>query len=191
MVRRVFLSFIVALLTAIGLCLPISLLTSSSGWIRRPGPDPRLPGSVPRRPRREAPRGRDPDDGIPAPDATASSGTGTSPTHPTRMCGTCPDIRVSLDGHSEPFTLFVEQGKALPRRKDQVPADRYVDSGTHEYVISYTIDGVLSEPSAVPATARATASWGNRDKSRFRWRSSPTAGPCRSRSRASPSHWHR
>ncbi|HNP59025.1 MAG TPA: DUF2207 domain-containing protein [Gordonia sp. (in: high G+C Gram-positive bacteria)] len=170
MVRRVFLSFIVALLTAIGLCLPISLLTSSSGS-GSADPVRILDYQAQYRVDRdgklhavetlttEFPLGRH---GIFRYWDVADS----SDPHVRYVPK---DIRVSLDGHSEPFTLLWERGKRFRVAKIG-SADRYVDSGTHEYVISYTIDGVLEPANSRPGDGEATASWGNRDKSRFRWR---------------------
>lgn len=168
--RRVFLSFIVALLTAIGLCLPISLLTSSSGSgttdpvriadyqaqyrVDRGGTLHAVETLT-----TEFPPGRH---GIFRYWDVADS----SDPHVRYIPK---NIRVSLDGHSEPYTMLWERGKRFRVAKIG-SADRYVDSGTHVYMISYTIDGVLEPANSRPGDGEATASWGNKDKSRFRWR---------------------
>nr|WP_249361885.1 DUF2207 domain-containing protein [Gordonia araii] len=79
------------------------------------------------------------------------------------------DLRVTMDGHPEPFTTQWERGKRFHVAKIG-SADRYVDSGTHVYTLTYTINGVLEPANSRPGDGEVTSSWGDREKARFRWR---------------------
>ncbi len=168
--RRAFLSFLAALLTVIGLCLPISLISGSSGSATT---DPVQISDY------NAEYTVDASGNLRAVETLTTQfpfgrhgifrywdlADSSNP----NVRYTPKDITVTLDGHPEPFTLLWERGKRFRVAKIG-SADRYVDSGTHVYRITYAIDGTLEPANSRPVDGEATSSWGNRDKSRFRWR---------------------
>ncbi|QKT05802.1 DUF2207 domain-containing protein [Gordonia sp. X0973] len=79
------------------------------------------------------------------------------------------NIKVTLDGHREPFTTLWEHGRRFFVAKIG-SANQFVDSGTHVYTISYTIDGVLEAGNSRPGDGEVTSSWGDKNRARFRWR---------------------
>jgi uncharacterized membrane protein YgcG len=169
-VRRAFLSFLAALLTLIGVFLPMSLGTTSSGSgstdpVRVANYEAQYNVAADGRLRAveslttEFPLGRH---GIFRYWDLADSSNPHVRYIPK-------DIAVTLDGHAEPFTLQWERGKRFRVAKIG-SADRFVDPGTHIYTISYTIDGTIEPANSRTVDGEATSSWGDRTKSRFRWR---------------------
>ncbi|MFT3901464.1 MAG: DUF2207 domain-containing protein [Gordonia sp. (in: high G+C Gram-positive bacteria)] len=79
------------------------------------------------------------------------------------------DIKVTLDGHEEPFVTRWERGRRIYVTKVG-SADRYLDPGQHVYTISYTIDGVLEPANTRPGEGEVSSSWGDKTRARFRWR---------------------
>ncbi|MFT4202232.1 DUF2207 domain-containing protein [Gordonia sp. (in: high G+C Gram-positive bacteria)] len=79
------------------------------------------------------------------------------------------DISVTLDGQPEPFATQWERGRRFYVAKVGSP-DHYLTPGAHVYTISYTIDGVLEPANARPGDGEVTSSWGDEQKARFRWR---------------------
>ena len=75
--------------------------------------------------------------------ATASSGTGTSPTRTTPTCGRYPrSPRSCSTARPAPYQMLWEDGKRFRVAKIGDP-DEYLSYGTHVFEIRYTMPGVL------------------------------------------------
>jgi len=173
-VRRVFLSSIAALLTVIGLALPVQWgLSSSSG---NGSPDPVRVSSY------EADYTVDDTGRLHATETLTTEfpfgrhgifrfwdlADSSNP----HVRYTPENIAVTRDGQPEQFTLLWERGKRFRVAKIGAP-NAFIDSGTHVYRITYTVDGALEPANSRPGDGQATSSWGDQHKSRLRWRVVP------------------
>ncbi|MFT4088453.1 MAG: DUF2207 domain-containing protein [Gordonia sp. (in: high G+C Gram-positive bacteria)] len=80
------------------------------------------------------------------------------------------NIEVTLDGRSVPFKLSWENHSRYRVAKIGDP-DSTVSPGQHVYKISYTVQGVLAADSSSPGYN--SSSWGSGDHARFTWRVVP------------------
>lgn len=79
------------------------------------------------------------------------------------------NIDVTMDGQDVPVELSWRSGKRFRVAKIG-DAGSYVSVGSHVYEIRYTVDGVLASGYSKPNGDDASSSWGGRDTSRFVWR---------------------